>query len=107
MTRKYKEVHRERYKERISVEPLRKAVLKYIKDREMTYEEFCRQIDWLETRTRNGVTRTRGDTRRLTRVLGLSEDTSRGKSWYHKEINYDTAVILVRAIGHDPWEYGI
>lgn len=77
---------------RISVEPIRNAVLVYI-DKGGDYKYICQGLEWK-----------RQETSRLKRMLGIKK-MSNGN--YAQRISYENACLILRAIGEDPVDYGV
>jgi len=90
-------------------------------DTGMSMNAACIQLGWTRTHDRTehyerkdgsvgASDRTpyvSGDTTRLARTLGLAHSMYKGVPQWRTHVNYETAVMLCRAWGRDPVDYGI
>lgn len=86
----------------VDVIPIKEAVEKANKEG-MSYGQMCRELEWY-TNTSNGI---RLDVTRLKRSIGAKPQIKRGKKTIAKQIGYDRAMKIIRAIGYDPVDWGL
>ena len=82
--------------DRVPVAPLREAYLRS----GLRLSDVARAAGWMNP---DG----HADTSRVARRLGLVPWASRGTATVAQAVNYETAVVLVRALGHDPVDFGV
>jgi len=90
--------------DRVLVEPIRIAVEKYLKENEKTLTKLAYELGWINHRTKPSC----GDLSRLRRTLGMRSVKRRdGTYGFQVRVNHKTALLLIKAIDRDPWEFGI
>lgn len=81
---------------RVDLEPIQDAVQAYVA--EHSWKELCEALGWMESPTKP-------ESARLQRALGLRKQSSSGKC--NRQINSNTAVSIIRAIGRAPREFDL
>jgi hypothetical protein len=81
------------------VEPIRIAVEDYLNKRELTVKDLFDRLGWEGSNCHLH--------KRIKVMLGMTYYNSHGKRKKQQRITIEYAGQIIRAIGRDPWEFGI
>jgi hypothetical protein len=87
---------------RVSNEPLRDYYLRMEERGRLCASDVAHTLGWWRRDRAK-----RADVTRVRRVLGLAACHKDGRAYIQKELDYDVAVRLVRAMDMDPFEAGV